>query len=168
MTLSMYECSVPVFLRHFDNTVSILKKAAAHAEEKKIDPLILTGARLAPDMFPLSRQIQIAADMAKGCAARLAGEDVPSYADTETTFPELQARIEKTVEFVKAIAAYRIDGSEDRTIALKVAGNELQMSGRRYLFDFVYPNFFFHLSTAYGILRHNGVALGKMDFLGGV
>jgi len=117
-------------------------------------------------MFPLSRQVQIASDAAKGCTARLAGVEVPSWQDTETTFPELQARIEKTVAFVKGFSAAQIDGSEERTCILKVRGDELKFRGQDYLFKLSIPNFFFHITTAYDILRHNGVELGKFDYLG--
>ena len=166
MPLSMYQASVPVFLRGLENLTAILAKGAAHAEAKKIDPSVFINARLAPDMLPLSRQVQIASDSAKGCTARLAGAEVPSWADTETTFPELQARIEKTVAFVKGFTAQQIDGSEERTCILKVRGDELKFRGQDYLFKLSIPNFFFHITTAYDILRHNGVELGKFDYLG--
>lgn len=166
MSLSMYQASVPTFIRGFTNLSAILTKAAAHAEAKKIDPSVFINARIAPDMFPLSRQIQIATDVTKGGCARLAGIDIPSYADTEATFPELQARIAKTVEFLKGIPAAKIDGTEDKDITLKVGGNDLQFKGQAYLLGFVIPNFYFHITTAYAILRHNGVEIGKMDFLG--
>jgi hypothetical protein len=148
------------------NLSAILNKAAAHAAAKKIDPAIFVNARLAPDMFPLSRQVQIATDMVKGCAARLAGIEVPSYEDNETTFAELQARIAKTVAFLQSISASQIDGSEDRKITLKFGSKELSFLGQAYLLDFVLPNFHFHLTTAYAILRHNGVEIGKKDYTG--
>ena len=166
MSLTMYQASIPAFIRILGNLSAILTKAEAHAAAKKIDPLVLTDARLAPDMFPLTRQIQIATDGVKGCAARLAGIEVPSYADTETTFPELQARIEKTVAFLKSVSAAQIDGSEEKAITLKVGGRELNFKGQPYLFNFVIPNFYFHVTAAYAILRHNGVEIGKMDYLG--
>ncbi len=166
MSLSMYQASIPVFVRALGNLSHLLDKGAAHAEARKIDPSVLIGARLAPDMFPLSRQVQIATDSVKGCAARLAGIDIPSYADTESTFPELQARIAKTVAFLDGIAAERIDGSETRAVALKIRGRDTSFQGRDYLLTYVYPTFFFHVTTAYAILRHNGVEIGKMDYLG--
>jgi hypothetical protein len=162
----MYQASIPSFLRMLGNLSAILDKAAAHAEAKKIDPSIFINARLAPDMFPLSRQIQIATDMVKGCAARLAGIDVPSYEDNETTFAELQARITKTKEFLQSVSAPQIEGSEDRQITVKFGSRELSFLGQGYLFDFVIPNFHFHLTTTYTILRHNGVEIGKKDYTG--
>ncbi len=166
MTLSMYQASIPVFIRQLGNLTAILDKAAAHAEAKKIDPLIFTGARLAADMFPLTRQIQIATDGVKGCAARLAGIPLPSFDDKETTIPELKARIAKTVDFLKSVSAAQIDGSETRDISLKIGGKERTFKGQAYLLNFVIPNFYFHYTAAYAILRHFGVELGKMDFLG--
>jgi len=166
MTLSMYQASVPVFLRGLENLSTILGKGAAHAEAKKIDPAIFVNARLAPDMFALGRQVQIAADAAKGCAARLAGAEVPSYPDTETTFPELQARVAKTIAFVRGFSAAQIDGSEDRSVTLKMRGEEVKFRGQDYLFKLALPNLYFHITTAYDILRHNGVELGKADYLG--
>lgn len=167
MSLSIYQASIPTFLRTLGNLSAILKKAAAHAEAKNIDPRIFIDARLAPDMFPLARQVQIASDAAKGAGARLAGLEVPSYADTETTFDELQARIARTVEFLEGIREEQLDGAEERNVTLKVRGQEISFNGRDFLFGFALPNFFFHVTTAYAILRHNGVELGKMDFLGG-
>jgi hypothetical protein len=166
MSLTMYQASIPVFVRMLANLSAILDKAAAHAEAKKIDPAIFVNARLAPDMYPLSRQVQIATDMVKGCAARLAGIDVPSYEDNETTFVELQARIAKTVAFIQSVSAEQIDGSEGRDITLKFGSKEAHFLGQDYLLDFVIPNFHFHLTTAYAILRHNGVELGKRDYVG--
>ena len=166
MSLTMYQASIPSFLRMLGNLSAILDKAVAHAEAKKIDPSIFVNARLAPDMFPLRRQIQIATDMVKGCAARLAGIDVPSYEDNETTFAELQARITKTKEFLQSVSASQIEGSEDRQITVKFGSRELSFLGQGYLFDFVIPNFHFHLTTTYTILRHNGVEIGKKDYTG--
>jgi hypothetical protein len=162
----MYHASIPVFVRMLGNLSAILDKAAAHAEAKKIDPAIFVNARLAPDMYPLSRQVQIATDMVKGCAARLAGIEVPRYEDNETTFAELQARIAKTKAFLQSVSAEQIDGSEDRKITLKFGSRELNLLGQAYLLDFVLPNFHFHLTTAYAILRHNGVEIGKKDYTG--
>jgi uncharacterized protein len=166
MSLDMYQASIPVFVRMLDNLSSILDKGAAFAEAKKIDPSVLITARLAPDMFPLSRQVQIATDMVKGCAARLAGLEVPSYEDNETTFVELQARIAKTVTFLQSVSAEQINGSEGRTVTLKIRGKEIDFQGQPYLLHFVLPNLYFHITTTYAILRHNGVELGKMDFIG--
>lgn len=167
MSLSMYQASIPVFIRMLGNLSSILDKAAAHSETKKIDPMVLIKDRLAPDMLPFSFQVQTASDLAKGCAARLAGIDVPSFADTEATFPELKARIAKTVTFLQTVTAAQIDGTEERTIILKMRSGERKYQGQDYLLEFVLPNFYFHITTAYAILRHNGVELGKADFLGG-
>ena len=166
MSLDMYQASISVFVRMLDNLSSILDKGAAFAEAKKIDPMVLITARLAPDMYPLSRQVQIATDMVKGCAARLAGLEVPSYEDNETTFAELQARIAKTVTFLQSINAEQINGSEGRTVTLKIRGKEIDFQGQPYLLHFVLPNLYFHITTTYAILRHNGVELGKMDFIG--
>lgn len=168
MSLSMYQASVPVLIRGLNNLAVILNKGIAHAEAKNIAPEVFLQARLAPDMFPLVRQVQSVSDIAKGCAARLAGIEVPSYADTETTFPELQERIAKTVTFLESIASEQIDGSEERAITLKIRSHEIHFIGQGYLLAFAMPNFYFHLTTAYDILRHNGVELGKMDYLGGV
>ncbi len=166
MSLTMYQASIPGFLRMLGNLSAILDKAAAHAEAKKIDPAVFINARLAPDMFPLSRQVQIATDMVKGCAARLAGIEVPRYEDNETTFADLQARIAKTKTFIQSVSAAQIDGSEERPITLKFGSRELNFLGQAYLLDFVLPNFHFHLTTTYAILRHNGVEIGKMDYVG--
>ena len=168
MSLSMYQASIPVFIRGLGNLSAILAKAATHAEAKQIEPSVFINARLAPDMYPLSRQVQIASDVAKGCAARLAGIEVPSYEDNETTFPELQARIAKTVAFLQSVSPSQIDGSEQRPISLKLRGNEVSFLGQPYLLGFVLPNFYFHLTTTYAILRHNGLEIGKQDFIGGI
>ncbi len=166
MSLSMYDASIPFFVRTLTNLSKILGKAIAYAEAKKIEPSVLVNARLAADMFPLSRQVQIACDMVKGGAARLAGVEIPSYADTETTLQELQARIAKTVAFLQSISPAQIDGSEDRTVTLKVGGKDRSFKGKPYLFSFVYPNLHFHATTAYDLLRHNGLDIGKFDYLG--
>jgi hypothetical protein len=162
----MFKASVPVFTRQLANLSAILHKAEAHAVTRKIDPAVFINARLAPDMFPLSRQVQSASDSAKGCAARLAGVEIPSFADTEATFPELQARITKTMTFLQSLGPELIDGSEDRTIVLKLRGREVSFSGQNYLLSFALPNFLFHAVTAYDILRHNGLEIGKTDYLG--
>lgn len=166
MSLSMYQASIPVFIRMLGNLSAILEKAAAYAAAKKIEPSVLINSRLAPDMRPLSFQVQIASDMAKGCAARLAGIDPPSMADTESTFPELQERIKKTIDFLQTVTAAQVDGSEEREVVLKMRGSEMQFKGQPYLLGFVLPNFYFHVTTAYAILRHNGLDIGKADFLG--
>ena len=166
MSLSIYEASIAVFVKTLNNLSAILDKAAAHAEAKKIDPAVFINARLAPDMYPLSRQVQIASDAAKGCAARLSGTDVPSWPDTETTFHELKARIAKTIAFAQSMSAPQIDGSEKRKVTLKIGGKDRTFTGQSYLLTFVLPHFFFHVTTAYDILRHNGVELGKTDYLG--
>ena len=167
-TITMYEASIPVLIRMLKNLSSILDKAASHAEAKKIDATIFVNARLAPDMYPLSRQIQIATDMAKGCAARLAGIEVPRYEDTEATFTELQARIAKTIAFIESVTAEQVNGSEEKMITIPTHSKELNFLGQTYLLNFVMPNFYFHMTTAYAILRHNGVDIGKMDFVGNV
>ncbi len=166
MSLSMYQASIPQFQRMLGNLASILEKAESWAVEKKLDPAVLLNLRLAPDMFPLKRQLQIATDSAKGCAARLAGVDIPSYPDTEETFAELKARLQKTIDFLSSFTPAQIDGSEEKSIILNFPSMELKFSGRDYLFQFVQPNFYFHLTTAYAILRHNGLDIGKMDFIG--
>jgi hypothetical protein len=166
MTLSMYQASVPAFRRTLAALDAILDKAVAYAAERKIDPAVLATARLAPDMHPLTRQVQFASDHAKGCSARLAGVPVPSFADTEQTFPELKARIAKTLEFIAALPPAQFHGSETRPISLKAGPRELSFKGEPYLVFFALPNFYFHVTTAYDILRHNGVPVGKLDFLG--
>ena len=167
MSLSMYQASAPIYT-HFLNALSgVLKKAAAHAEAKKIDPSVLINARIAPDMYALARQVQIATDHAKGSLARLAGVDVPSYPDTETTFDELQARIAKTVDYVKTFQPAQIDGTEEKEIVLTFGTQKFPFKGQAYLIQFALPNFYFHTSMAYAILRHNGVDVGKRDFMGG-
>jgi uncharacterized protein len=166
MTISMYEASAPRFVRMLRNLDAILVKAQAHAVAKKIDPTVLLTARLFPDMFPFTRQVQVACDHAKGAVARLAGAEVPKYEDTEQSFGELQARLAKTIGFVESFAAGQIDGTEEREIALKVGGRDMTFKGMPYLLGFALPNFYFHVVTAYDILRHNGVEIGKRDYIG--
>jgi hypothetical protein len=166
MKIPMYDACVPSSIRMLNNLAAILEKAAAHAEAKKIDPNVLVNARLYPDMFPLGRQVQIASDSAKGGAARLAGLDPPSYPDDEKTLPELIARAKKTVAYLETLKPALFEGSEDRTINWKSRTTERTMQGEPYLLHQVLPNVYFHVTTAYNILRHNGVELGKMDFLG--
>ena len=166
MKLSMYQASVPVFIRALGNLSGILAKGAAHAEAKKFDPAVLVSSRLFPDMFPLSRQVQIVSDTAKGAAARLAGMEPPSWEDNEKTFSELIARLDKTVEYLKTFKPEQIDGSEDRTINIKVAGQPMTLQGMTFLLQRALPNLYFHTTTAYNILRHCGVDVGKKDYLG--
>jgi uncharacterized protein len=166
MPISMYQASVPAFLQMLNSLSAILDKAEAFAAERKIEPAVLLGYRLAPDMFPLTRQVQIATDQAKGCCARLAGVEIPKYADDETSFADLRARIVRTIEFVQSFKPGAIDGSEERAISLTAGSRELRFNGQQYLVSFVLPNFYFHATTAYAILRHCGLPIGKRDFLG--
>lgn len=169
MTLSMYQASVPNFVRALTNLKAILAKAAAQAEKQGLDPAMLITARLAPDMFPLARQIQSAGDIAKGCIARLAGGEPPSYADTEATFAELQTRLETTIIFLNTFKPEQIDGSEARITTLKtkqVASGEIQFPGQVYLLYYALPNFYFHVTAAYVILRNQGMQISKLDYLG--
>ncbi len=168
MALSMYQASVPAYTQMLKTLSAVLKKAEAHAEAKKIDPSIFVNARLYPDMAPLARQIQIATDQVKGGLSRLAGTEPPSWSDTETTFEELQARIKKALDFAASMKPEQIDGSEGRDIVLKVGGNDMPFKGQVFLINFSLPNFYFHVVTAYDILRHNGVEIGKRDFLGSI
>ncbi len=167
MTISMYQASIPVLNKALANLSKVLEKAEAHAAAKKIDPALFVQARLYPNMYPLARQVQIATDVAKGCGARLAGNEPPKYEDNETTFAELQARIAKTIAFLETVTPSQIDGTEEKTVTLLVGGREWNFQGLSYLFDFVLPNVYFHTTTTYAILRHWGVELGKADFLGG-
>lgn len=166
MSLSMYQQSVPVLVRALGNLRAFLAKGAAHCEAKKLDPFALTSFRLYPDMFPMSRQVQIACDISKGCVARLSGATAPVFEDTERTFAELDARIEKTLAFVRSIPADQIDGTENKAVVIKTPFRDLNFEGQDYVQKFVLPNVYFHSATAYNILRHNGVDVGKMDFLG--
>jgi hypothetical protein len=168
MSLSMYQASVPAFLQILGSLAGVLTKAEAYAAERKIDPAVLLNYRLAPDMFPLIRQVRIVTDHAKGCCARLAGVEVPSYADDEASFAQLRARLDKTVAFVRSFQPEAIDGSEEREVTLMVGGQPMTFKGQQYLVNFVLPNFYFHATTAYGILRHCGVPLGKRDYLGSI
>ena len=167
MTITLYQASVPVIQKSLTALKGVLAKGAAHAEAKKIDESVFLSSRLSPDMFPLMRQVQIAADFGKGPVARLAGVEVPKYDDTEATFAELAARIDKTLAFVGTFTAAQIDGQEDRDIQLTIAGNPVNFKGQPYLLHFAIPNLYFHMSMAYAILRHNGVDVGKRDFIGG-
>jgi hypothetical protein len=164
----MYAVSVPAFSRQLANLKTILEKAAAHAEQRKIDPAVLVAGRLFPDMLPLSKQVQIATDHAKGAAARLAGLEPPKYEDTESTFAELIARIAKTIAYLESFSIAQFDGADERTVSLTMRGNTLTFGGTEYLVGYALPNFYFHVTTAYAILRHSGVEIGKGDFLGKV
>lgn len=166
MQLSMYQASVVSFANVLSNLLVVLKKGEAYAASKKIDPAVLVNARLAPDMFPLARQVQIASDQSKGCVARLAGLEPPKYEDNEQTFAELYARLEKTIAFIQSIKPAQLEGSDKRGIELKQRDRTRNFTGLGYLFDYVYPNFYFHVTTAYAILRHNGADIGKGDFMG--
>ena len=165
MTISMYRASAPVFLQMLPALSACLDKAQSFATAKKIDPSVLLQARLAPDMFALTKQVQIATDFAKGTVARLAGVEPPKYEDNETTIEQLKARIAKTVDFIKEFKPAQIDGSEDRDISLMLGGQARNFKGENYLVGFALPNFYFHATTAYAILRHNGVELGKGDYM---
>jgi hypothetical protein len=166
MGLSMHQASIPVFVRSFSNLSALLDKAAAHAEANRLDPATLVSARLAPDMLTLAGQVQRASDTSKAAIARLSGLENPRFPDTESTLAELQDRIARTVAFLTSVKVAQVDGSEERTIALKLPGIETALRGDTYLLDFVLPNFFFHITTAYDILRHCGVQIGKRDYLG--
>lgn len=166
MQISMYQASAPRFVHILNNLSAMLDKAQAHAEAKKIDPAALTTFRLFPDMFPLSKQVQVACDLSKGAVARLAGVENPKHEDTEQTFAELKARIAKTIAFINTVKREQIDGTEDKDIVVKLGKQEYTFKGMQYLLNFAYPNFYFHAATAYNILRHNGVELGKKDFVG--
>ena len=166
MAISMYQASVPVFAKALTNMRGILEKAAAHAQAKKIDDVVFVTARLFPDMLPLSKQVQIASDFARGTTARLAGSEPPSWEDNEKTLADLIARVDKTLEFLKPFTAAQIDGSEARQITRPVRGQPKTFTGINYLLHYALPNFYFHTATNYAILRHNGVEIGKPDFIG--
>lgn len=162
----MYQAAVPVLARSLNNLINILEKGAAYAEAKKIDEAVLLNSRLFPDMFALARQVQIATDISKGCVARLAGDEPVKFEDNEATFADLIARVRKVIGIVEGYKAAQIDGSEERDIVLKSPRGEMNFKGLSYLQGFVLPNVYFHVATTYNILRHNGVELGKMDFIG--
>ena len=165
MSLSMYQVSVPVFVRQLKGLNAVLDKGRKHAEARKIAAGVLPASRLIADMFSLSRQVQIASDHAKGAVARLAGVDIPEYEDNEQTIEELQARVTKTIAFVETFTAAQIDGSEGRDIVISLPTGSIEFKGTDYLLGFALPNFYFHVVTAYYILRQNGVDIGKRDFL---
>lgn len=162
----MYQASAPVFRLSLGNLSAILEKAEAHCAERKIDPAFLLADRLSPDMLPFTRQVQIAADFAKNTITRLAGREPPRFEDDETSFAQLRERVARALAVVADVPAAEVDGSEERLIVLQIAGNERRFRGQDYLLHFALPNFFFHLTTAYAILRHDGVPLGKRDFIG--
>ncbi|MEL7067761.1 MAG: DUF1993 domain-containing protein [Cyanobacteria bacterium J06581_3] len=167
MTISMYQSSVPVLKRSLTNLINILKKGAAHAEAKSIDPTVLISSRLYPDMFPLSKQVQIASDIARRGVSRLAGVEAPSVEDNETTFEELITRLKETVAYLDTMSAQQLDGSAEKDVELPIGeGKTMTLKGWPFLTFFVMPNVYFHVTTAYDILRHNGVEIGKRDFLG--
>ncbi len=166
MIISMYQASIPTFIRMLGNLTTIVDKGAAFAVARKIEPAVLINSRLFPDMFPFGRQVQIVTDNAKGGAARLAGLEPPKYEDNETSFAELNARIEKTVAYLNTFKPEQIDGTENRTVTLTLGGKPMTFQGMPYLLNLVLPNIYFHITTAYNILRHNGVDVGKNDYLG--
>ena len=168
MSLSMYQASVPAFQKYLANLKDILKKGEDFATVKKVDPSVMLNARLAPDMFALTRQVQIAADVAKGATARLSGMEIPTYEDNEVSFAELYVRIDKTLAFIAAVKPEQIDGKENAEITITPGGRTLVFKGQDYLVNWAMPNFYFHMMTTYTILRHHGVEVGKMDYLGGV
>ena len=163
---AMYDAAVPTITRALENFIHVLEKGAAYAEAKKIEPSVLLGARLFPDMFPLSKQVQIASDIAKSGVSRLAQVEVPKYEDNEATFADLVARVRKTIAYLETLKPEQVEGAEGRTVKWTQQGTDHSQVGKDYLFQRVLPNVFFHCSTAYNILRHNGVELGKQDFLG--
>jgi uncharacterized protein len=166
MTISMYQASAPRFVNMLGNLSAILDKAQSHVEARKIDSAALTAFRLFPDMLPMTRQVQIACDAAKGAVARLAGVDIPKHEDTEQTFAELKARIAKTIEFVRSVKPAQLDGTEDKDITVTVGGKDTTFKGMQFLLGRALPNLYFHVTTTYNILRHNGVEIGKRDYLG--
>jgi hypothetical protein len=166
MTISMFQASVPVFIRALNNLAGILEKGVAHANARKIDETVLLNSRLFPDMFPLVRQVQIATDTARSGAARLAAAEFPAYEDNGTTFAALRTRIQNTVKYLETLRPTQIDGSEDKTISWQSRSSTKSMQGQPYLFNHLLPNVYFHVTTAYDILRHNGVEVGKKDYLG--
>ena len=168
MSISMYDFTIPVLVRGLTNLSAILDKAAANATAKKFDSAVLAQSRLYPDMFPLARQVQIACDTAKGAAARLAGVEPPKHEDTEVTLADLKARVSKTLDFVKSITAAQLKDSESRNIEMKAGNNTWKFTGAAYLSDFVLPNFYFHSSIVYALLRKGGVEVGKGDYLGAI
>jgi hypothetical protein len=168
MTVAVYDISIPALSRGLTNLSAILDKAASHAAAKKYDSMVLAQSRLYPDMHPLTRQVQIACDTAKGAAARLANVDVPKHEDTETTLDELKQRIAKTLDFLKTVTAAQVNSAESRTIEIKFPNGAWKFTAVAYITDFVLPNFYFHVSMVYALLRKSGVEIGKTDFLGAI
>jgi len=166
MSISMHSASAPVFVKMLTSLSKWLDAAEAHAVAKKFDPNVLLAARLAPDMLPFTNQVQIATDHAKGAMARLAGIEIPKYEDNEASIAELKARVRKTIDFVQSVPAAQVDGSEERDVVLPRRSGTLNLKGEGYLLQFAMPNFYFHVTTAYALLRHNGVEIGKADYLG--
>lgn len=166
MTISMYSASVPAFQKTLGNLKTLLKKGEDYAVVKKFEPSVLLNARLYPDMFALTRQVQIACDVAKGACCRLSGSDIPTFEDKETTFADLYARIDKTLALIATFSPAQIDGQEERDITITPGGKEMKFKGQAYLVNWVMPNFYFHVMITYAILRSNGVEVGKMDYLG--
>ena len=166
MPLTIYQASVPVFIRTLTNLRNILAKGAAHAQARKIDESAFMQARLAPDMYPLTSQVHIATDMARAGAARLTGGEPPKYEDDENTFAELIARVEKTIDYVQSLPRSAFEGGDTRIITRPVRGQPKQFTGLNYLQQFIIPNLYFHTTTAYDLLRHNGVDVGKADYIG--
>jgi hypothetical protein len=166
MTISMYQASVPRLINGLTNLSQLLEKAQAHAELKKIDPTVYANLRIFPDMFPLSRQVQIACDVSKGLAARLAGVDIPAHEDTEKDLKDLQLRIAKTIAFLETLKASQIDGTEDKDIVIKRGDKETHYKGMQYLMGHGLPNLYFHMTTTYSMLRASGIEVGKSDYLG--
>jgi uncharacterized protein len=167
MAVSMYKASAPIFIQFLTSLSAVLDKAAAHAEAKKIDPTVLLNSRLYPDMFPLARQVREATSHAAGACGRVAGSELPTFTNTEASIPELQERIAKTIDFIKGLKPTQIDGTEDKEITIKFpSGNERKFTGQVFLLNFSLPNFYFHYTTAYDILRNCGVELAKRDFIG--
>jgi len=166
MTISMYQASVPRFVNILGNLSKIIDKAQAHVDARKIDPATLPNFRLFPDMLPMTTQVQIACDTAKGVVARLSGIDIPVFEDNEKTLGDLKARIEKTIAFIQTIKPAQIDGTEDKEIVIKRGDKETRYKGMQFLLGHATPNFYFHVTTTYNILRHNGIEIGKRDYLG--
>jgi hypothetical protein len=166
MLISMYQASVPRFVNILGNLSNILDKAQIHVDDKKLDTATLTHYRLFPDMLPMTSQVQIACDTAKGVVARLAGVDIPVYEDNEKTLADLKARIAKTIAFIQTVTSGQIDGTEDKEIVIKRGDKETRYKGMQFLLGHAVPNFYFHVTTTYNILRHNGIEIGKRDYLG--
>ena len=166
MTISMYQASVPRFVNILGNLSSILDKAQAHVDAKKLDQSSLAGFRLFPDMLPLTKQVQIACDTAKGLVARLAGVEIPVFEDNESSLADLKARIAKTIAFIQTIKPEQLDGTEDKDIVIKRGEKETHYKGLQFLLGHAVPNVYFHVTTTYNVLRHNGVEIGKRDYLG--